>query len=243
MIELKPSPCVVCDFQTGRRGMDRCRSCDGTGSVFWVGGCCYPNTEVGHQEAVEALEKHLATVKQTQSWVPTHRHVKTGGWYRVIRNVKREADWSDEVLYENEKGEWITRPVAEFYDGRFEVFSKGVQQNARSSTVEPSAHDGGVAGSNPVGRTIPSQTEGMPPIQALENCLDAHLETLTEPYKPGIVEFGDTGVSEFVLFDCAVIYRLKGDYQEIVDMETGEVIGFSWATKYPPKRKFSGEKG
>jgi hypothetical protein len=57
-MELKPRICPYCDFGTGRRGMDRCAKCDGTGSVFAVadghGGVrFFPNTKEGYDKAVE----------------------------------------------------------------------------------------------------------------------------------------------------------------------------------------------
>lgn len=58
---------------------------------------------------------------------PTHRHVKTGGLYRVLlRNVKLQikpndgiADMSDMVLYVGADGTVWVRPADEFNDGRF----------------------------------------------------------------------------------------------------------------------------
>ena len=50
--DLNPAMCHHCDFGTGHRGMDRCHVCDGTGSVFWVAGKCFANTEGGHRLAL-----------------------------------------------------------------------------------------------------------------------------------------------------------------------------------------------
>lgn len=52
----------------------------------------------------------------------THKHVKTGGLYRVIRdqNVFIEATKTPAVLYEAADGTYWIRPKDEFYDGRFE---------------------------------------------------------------------------------------------------------------------------
>lgn len=50
--EPKPTLCPKCDFGTGRRGMDRCATCDGVGSIFIVNGEYFPNTERGYIEAV-----------------------------------------------------------------------------------------------------------------------------------------------------------------------------------------------
>lgn len=49
--------CPHCDFSGGTRGMDRCHVCDGTGSVFWVYGRSYPNTEEGYNRALNALRR------------------------------------------------------------------------------------------------------------------------------------------------------------------------------------------
>jgi hypothetical protein len=51
---------------------------------------------------------------------PTHRHVKTGGLYRVIGEGRIEADLAAVTVYVSEKGEMWVRPTAEFNDGRFE---------------------------------------------------------------------------------------------------------------------------
>ncbi len=47
--EPKPTACPIC-FQ-GYRGMDRCAKCDGTGSIFIVGGKSFPNTKDGYEKA------------------------------------------------------------------------------------------------------------------------------------------------------------------------------------------------
>lgn len=54
--EPKPYNCWHCDFSSGRRGMDRCGKCDGTGSVFMVGQKLFPNTEKGYEDAKRAIE-------------------------------------------------------------------------------------------------------------------------------------------------------------------------------------------
>jgi hypothetical protein len=55
---IKPEPhpvrCNICDFGSGQRGMDRCSTCDGTGSMFVVNGRRFPNTEEGFNKALEA---------------------------------------------------------------------------------------------------------------------------------------------------------------------------------------------
>lgn len=48
---VKPCNCPRCDFASGRRGMDRCFLCDGTGSLLRVGRRFFPNTKTGHEEA------------------------------------------------------------------------------------------------------------------------------------------------------------------------------------------------
>lgn len=52
--EPKARTCHRCDFGSGQRGMDRCATCKGTGSVFRVGTQYYPNTETGYVEAAKA---------------------------------------------------------------------------------------------------------------------------------------------------------------------------------------------
>jgi len=47
--------CHRCDFGSGQRGMDRCATCDGTGSVFRVGAHYYPNTEDGYVDAAKSM--------------------------------------------------------------------------------------------------------------------------------------------------------------------------------------------
>lgn len=57
--------CHHCDFSMGTRGMDRCARCDGTGSVFWVYGRSYPNTEAGFHRALTALRNEEAAALST----------------------------------------------------------------------------------------------------------------------------------------------------------------------------------
>ena len=57
-------------------------------------------------------------------WAPTHRHRK-GGHYRVLSHGILEKDRSDVVIYDDAKGQVWVRPVAEFYDGRFEALAEG----------------------------------------------------------------------------------------------------------------------
>lgn len=47
--------CHHCDFGSGRRGMDRCPTCDGTGALFRVAARYFPNTEAGYRAALEEM--------------------------------------------------------------------------------------------------------------------------------------------------------------------------------------------
>ncbi len=47
------------------------------------------------------------------------RHKKRGGLYRIETLALRESDLSPEVVYRSEDGTALTRPAAEFFDGRF----------------------------------------------------------------------------------------------------------------------------
>ena len=59
--ELQPQTCWHCDFfGCGQRGMDRCPRCDGTGSVFIVGGATYPHTRDGFDRATDARCQAMA---------------------------------------------------------------------------------------------------------------------------------------------------------------------------------------
>lgn len=55
MSEPKVVMCPFCDFGSGRRGMDRCAKCAGTGSGFYTGTTFLPNTEAGYSRAVELI--------------------------------------------------------------------------------------------------------------------------------------------------------------------------------------------
>lgn len=57
----EPYGCPYCDFGLGRRGMDRCAKCDGTGSIFKIGLVPYPNTEQGYHDA---CKRKLEDVKK-----------------------------------------------------------------------------------------------------------------------------------------------------------------------------------
>lgn len=53
--EPRAQQCFRCDFGMGLRGFDICWTCDGTGSVFWVAGDVFPNTEAGYLAARAVL--------------------------------------------------------------------------------------------------------------------------------------------------------------------------------------------
>lgn len=61
MNELKAVACHRCDFSSGRRGMDLCGTCDGTGSVVFVDGAAFPNTKDGWAAAEVANQPRTAT--------------------------------------------------------------------------------------------------------------------------------------------------------------------------------------
>jgi ribonuclease HI len=60
----------------------------------------------------------------------THKHIKTGGLYKMIRdtNVRWEPTWEECALYEAEDGTWVVRNKNEFYDGRFEKKPRKAKQ-------------------------------------------------------------------------------------------------------------------
>jgi hypothetical protein len=58
---------------------------------------------------------------------------------------------------------------------------------------------------------------------------------MSEHYVPIITHFEDSDLTEFVLFDRATITRSAGEYNELIDMETGRVIGFTWPLDSVPK--------
>jgi hypothetical protein len=63
----------------------------------------------------------------TRAWQPTHRHVKSGGEYRLIGKGFLEASaliiTTEMAIYVNQGGDFWVRPLAEFEDGRFEVIT------------------------------------------------------------------------------------------------------------------------
>ncbi len=57
IIEPKLTECFHCDFASGRRGMDRCGKCDGTGTLYRVlipgkAARFFAGTEDGYADAV-----------------------------------------------------------------------------------------------------------------------------------------------------------------------------------------------
>jgi hypothetical protein len=72
-----------------------------------------------HDVTLIAAAEIIEAAREQEQWKPTHQHRK-GGKYRVIdENVMCEKEWSRQVLYEDHRGQKITRPYDEFYDGRF----------------------------------------------------------------------------------------------------------------------------
>lgn len=62
--------------------------------------------------------------KLTTAWgprfQPTHRHLKSGGLYKILYLAKIEADLTPAVVYMGEDGSVWVRPEDEFFDGRFQ---------------------------------------------------------------------------------------------------------------------------
>lgn len=81
--------------------------------------------EPPHQHVAMMDRARAALSKGEPDREPTHRHLKTGGLYRVLLKGKIEADLTEAVAYEAQDGTVWIRPAAEFYDGRFAALSKG----------------------------------------------------------------------------------------------------------------------
>ncbi len=69
-----------------------------------------------------------ATPGDANPWRPTHRHLKSGGDYRVLLSATLEADRSDAVVYDDRDGTVWVRSAAEFYDGRFAELASGADR-------------------------------------------------------------------------------------------------------------------
>lgn len=77
------------------------------GSQREAGGCVWNTTALREQ----AIRK---------AWQPTHKHIKSGGLYRVIGHGFIEATVEPATIYEATNGVVWIRPSKEFNDGRFE---------------------------------------------------------------------------------------------------------------------------
>jgi len=82
------------------------------------------------RDLLEANNRYLDRARKAEAQLrelaePTHRHVKTGGLYRIIGEGRIEADLSPVTAYVSQKGEMWVRPTAEFNDGRFERLPDG----------------------------------------------------------------------------------------------------------------------
>ncbi len=78
---------------------------------------------VGRLFAEATVPRHGQSGDPRARWTPTHRHRK-GGEYRVLGHGLLETDRSDVVIYDDADGTIWVRPVAEFYDGRFEALAQ-----------------------------------------------------------------------------------------------------------------------
>lgn len=67
--------------------------------------------------AADALE-HLL---QSAEWKATHRHLKSGGEYRVIGNGRHSETLDPLTVYQGRDGTIWARPRVMFEDGRFEA--------------------------------------------------------------------------------------------------------------------------
>jgi hypothetical protein len=72
----------------------------------------------------------------TELWRATHKHLKSGGLYRLLYDdVIIEATYGGDVMsqtvviYEGYDGKRWMRPYAEFYDGRFEEITPAVPRH------------------------------------------------------------------------------------------------------------------
>jgi hypothetical protein len=58
------------------------------------------------------------------SWAPTHRHLKTGGLYRLMYVGLLEKTLEKVAIYQGQDLVFWVRPLTEFEDGRFEALIK-----------------------------------------------------------------------------------------------------------------------
>ena len=74
------------------------------------------------KDAVDSITTALREAREEErAWIATHRHIKTGGLYRVVTRANMEADLAQVIVYDSEDGTAWVRPEAEFNDGRFEA--------------------------------------------------------------------------------------------------------------------------
>lgn len=79
---------------------------------------------------VKSAEAFTDLLSAAQEFRPTHRHVKTGGLYRVTESGRLEVTGDDAyelICYENEKGETFAQRADRFRDGRFQVLMEAVK--------------------------------------------------------------------------------------------------------------------
>lgn len=62
---------------------------------------------------------------KTDEWNPTHRHLKTGGNYRLLMTGSNEADLEPVAIYQGEDRSIWVRPLDQFMDGRFAPIERG----------------------------------------------------------------------------------------------------------------------
>lgn len=72
---------------------------------------------LGCRQTVDEIDEAVRCAPVAQ---PTHRHIKSGGEYRVIGRGLIEATLADVVIYEASNGKLWVRPSEEFDDGRFQ---------------------------------------------------------------------------------------------------------------------------
>lgn len=82
------------------------------------------HTETDPDVDVEAWGSTTKPAGVEEGWVATHRHVKTGGLYRlvsdaVLQTAKPCEDDAYLALYQGADGKFWVRPADEFKDGRF----------------------------------------------------------------------------------------------------------------------------